>query len=67
MAIKYEVANILIKNKMVEPYDFLDLSYANSRLKEVKSGIIHKQRADGICPCIKTNIDNYGVVVYDKD
>ena len=67
MEIKYEVARKLIEKNMVKELDFIDLSYANTRLIEVNNDKLHKQRSDGICPCIKTNIQNYGVVVYDKD
>lgn len=65
MVIKNKVCKLLIKNKMVDIYDFIDLSYANSRLSEIEKGILHKQRSDKLCPCIKTNIQNYGVVVYE--
>ena len=65
MTIKHIVANELIKNNLVKEFDFIDLSYANSRLKELKSNKLHKQKSDGLAPCIKTNIQNYGVVVND--
>lgn len=66
MDVKYIVSDKLCKSKLIKEYDFIDLSYANTRLKEINKGIIHKQRKDTLCPCIKTNIQNYGVVVYEK-
>ena len=63
---KDEVINRIIDSDLLEPYDFIDLSYANARLNEIKDNKLHKQMAGGISPCIKTNVVNYGVVVYDK-
>ena len=63
---KDEVINRIINSDLLEPYDFIDLSYANARLNEIKDNKLHKQMTGGISPCIKTNIVNYGVVVYDK-
>lgn len=63
---KDEVINRIINSDLLEPYDFIDLSYANARLCEVKENRLHKQMTGGISPCIKTNVVNYGVVVYDK-
>ena len=63
---KDEVINRIIDSDLLEPYDFIDLSYANARLNEIKDNKLHKQMTGGISPCIKTNIVNYGVVVYDK-
>lgn len=66
MDVKYIVSDKLCKSNLINEYDFIDLSYANARLKEINNGTLHKQRADNLCPCIKTNIQNYGVVVYEK-
>ena len=63
---KDEVINRIINSDLLEPYDFIDLSYANARLNEIKDNKLHKQMTGGISPCIKTNVVNYGVVVYDK-
>ena len=63
---KDEVINRIINSDLLEPYDFIDLSYANARLNEIKENRLHKQMTGGISPCIKTNVVNYGVVVYDK-
>ena len=63
---KDEVINRIIKSDLLEPYDFIDLSYGNARLNEIKDNKLHKQMTGGISPCIKTNVVNYGVVVYDK-
>ena len=63
---KDEVINRIINSDLLEPYDFVDLSYANARLTEIKDNKLHKQMTGGISPCIKTNVVNYGVVVYDK-
>ncbi|MBR1454477.1 MAG: hypothetical protein IJ593_07505 [Lachnospiraceae bacterium] len=63
---KDEVINRIIDSDLIEPYDFIDLSYANARLNEIKDNKLHKQMTGGISPCIKTNVVNYGVVVYDK-
>ena len=63
---KDEVINRIINSELLEPYDFIDLSYANARLNEIKDNKLHKQMTGGISPCIKTNVVNYGVVVYDK-
>ena len=63
---KDEVINRIIDSDLLEPYDFIDLSYANARLNEIKDNKLHKQMTGGISPCIKTNVVNYGVVVYDK-
>ena len=63
---KDEVINKIINSDLLEPYDFIDLSYANARLNEIKDNKLHKQMTGGISPCIKTNVVNYGVVVYDK-
>ena len=63
---KDEVINRIINSDLLEPYDFIDLSYANARLNEIKNNKLHKQMTGGISPCIKTNVVNYGVVVYDK-
>ncbi len=63
---KDEVINRIINSDLLEPYDFIDLSYANARLNEIKDNKLHKQMIGGISPCIKTNVVNYGVVVYDK-
>ena len=63
---KDEVIYRIIDSDLLEPYDFIDLSYANARLNEIKDNKLHKQMTGGISPCIKTNVVNYGVVVYDK-
>ena len=63
---KDDVINRIINSDLLEPYDFIDLSYANARLNEIKDNKLHKQMTGGISPCIKTNVVNYGVVVYDK-
>ena len=63
---KDEVINRILDSDLLEPYDFIDLSYANARLNEIKDNKLHKQMTGGISPCIKTNVVNYGVVVYDK-
>ena len=63
---KDEMINRIINSDLLEPYDFIDLSYANARLNEIKENRLHKQMTGGISPCIKTNVVNYGVVVYDK-
>ena len=62
---KYELANNLVKSDLIDVYDVLDMSYVNARDKEMKSGKLHKQMEGGLFPCIKTHVDNYGVVVYD--
>ena len=63
---KDEVINRIINSDLLWPSDFIDLSYANARLNEIKDNKLHKQMTGGISPCIKTNVVNYGVVVYDK-
>ena len=63
--IKDEIIEKMIDSNLIEPYDFIDLSYANARLKEINKNKLHKQMTGGISPCIKTNVTNYGVVVYD--
>lgn len=63
--IKDEIIEKMIDSNLIEPYDFIDLSYANARLKEINKNQLHKQMTGGISPCIKTNVTNYGVIVYD--
>ena len=63
---KNELIKLLENSDLIKPYDVLDISYVNARLKEVKSHKLHKQMTGGIVPCIKTNIQNYGVVVYEN-
>lgn len=64
--IKDEMMKRLVSSDLLTPYDFIDVSYVNARLKEVKQNRLHKQMTGGIAPCIKTNIQNYGVVVYEN-
>ena len=61
-----EMIDELVRSDLLMPYDFIDVSYANARFKEIKQNKLHKQMAGGIAPCIKTNIQNYGVVVYEN-
>ena len=60
-----ELFKEIIKKGLVKPYDFIDPTYFNARVKEVEKGTLHKQMTGNIAPCIKTNIHNYGVVVYE--
>ncbi len=64
--IKDEMIDAIVNSNLLEPYDFIDVSYANARFKEIKQNKLHKQMVGGIAPCIKTNIQNYGVVVYEN-
>ena len=60
------VSNQLLRDEMVKPGDFIDVSYANSRLNEIVRGEqITLQRSDGICPALKTR-ENYGMVVEEN-
>lgn len=64
--LKEEIVNKLLSSNKVKEYDFIDLSFSNARLNEIDNGIVRLQMSNGLCPCIKTNINNYFVVVKDN-
>lgn len=59
--LKRELCDILLKNNLVEIYQFIKHSYTNDRL----SGGMGKDRYVNICPTLTTRCDCLGVVCED--
>lgn len=66
-SLQHQVANKIIEKGLANEGDVLDLSYANSRLKEIENRTLHKQTdgKQGVYPTLKTD-SNYSFVISDK-
>ena len=60
-----KLGNEIIKSALVNEFDFIDMSYKNARLEDLKRGVLKKQMIGGISPCVKISMINYGVVVME--
>ena len=60
-----EVCNQAVKKGLLKPYDILDYTYSNARLKEIQQGKIKlKNASDNNLSCtLTTKLDNFGVTV----
>ena len=60
-----EVCNQAIEKGLVKPYDIIDYTYSNSRLKEIQQGEIKlKNASDNNVSCtLTTKLDNFGIAV----
>lgn len=63
-----EVCNQAIEKGLVKPYDIIDYTYSNSRLKEIQQGEIKLRNAsDNNVSCtLTTKLDNFGIAVPDN-
>lgn len=60
-----EVCNQAIEKGLVKPYDIIDYTYSNSRLKEIRQGEIKlKNGSNNNLSCtLTTKLDNFGIAV----
>lgn len=67
--IKREVCNRAIEGNLVTPYDIIDPSYANSRLRELENGQIKTTNSENnqIANTLTTSASNFGVCVPFED
>lgn len=63
--LKRKVANECIERELVEPTDVIDVSYSESRLKELQEGYIQKKNTEDntISNTITTGAANFGICV----
>lgn len=63
--LKRKVANECIERELVEPTDVIDVSYSESRLKELQEGYIKKKNTENnnISSTLTTASNNFGVCV----
>ena len=64
------VANLLIKKHLVKPYEAIDVTFCNARLKEIQENrpLKSKNKTNPlIAPTLTTNIDNLGFCVPDME
>ena len=65
-----KVANLLIEKHLVKPYEAIDVTFCNARLKEIQENrpLISKNKTDPlIAPTLTTTIDNLGFCVPDME
>lgn len=63
--LKRKVANECIERELVEPTDVIDVSYSESRLKELQEGYIKKKNTENnnISSTLTTASNNFGICV----
>lgn len=66
--LKREVCNKAIEQNLVTPYDIIDPSYSNSRLREIENGEIKTVNSENnqIANTLTTSASNFGVCVPNK-
>ena len=64
-----KVSNLLVEKNLLEHYEAIDVSYSNSRLKEIEENrpLITKNKTDPtISPTLTTKINYYGFCIPQK-
>lgn len=67
-ALQKEVCNRAIEKGLLRPYDIIDYTYSNARLKEIQQGNIKvKNRSNNNVSCtLTTKLNNFGIVVQEN-
>ena len=64
MKLQRQYCNMLIKEKLVKPYDVIRHSYGTYAMKH-KQVKLTNGKDRNVCSCLSTHSDTLGVVVYD--